>query len=238
MLRMIFIITIGLPLVIYYTLKLIYYDKHVSKYSEEERYSLAQRVVYLIMKFGLIKTEIHGTENLPTEGGYIMFPNHQGKFDTLGIIHGHDLPCTVMIDKKRSYSLVVNQFLNIIKASRLDKTSIKNQFETILEVIEQVKNGTRYIIFPEGGYENNGNELQEFLPGAFKCATKSKCPIVPVVLIDSFRVFGIKSIKPIKTKVFFLEPIYYEEYCNMKTADIADRVKTLISEKLSIEKGM
>ena len=125
MLRMTFIIVVGFPLVVYYTLKLIYYDKHISKYTEEQRYSLAQRVINLVMKFGLIQTEVIGTENLPATGGYIMFPNHQGKFDTLGIIHGHDLPCTVMIDKKKSYSLVVKQILNIIRASRLDKTSIK-----------------------------------------------------------------------------------------------------------------
>ena len=235
MLRMTFIIVVGFPLVVYYTLKLIYYDKHISKYTEEQRYSLAQRVINLVMKFGLIQTEVIGTENLPATGGYIMFPNHQGKFDTLGIIHGHDLPCTVMIDKKKSYSLVVKQILNIIRASRLDKTSIKTQFGTIMEVIERVKKGARYIIYPEGGYENNGNELQEFLPGAFKCATKSKCPIVPVVIIDSFKVFGLKSIKPVQTKVFFLEPLYYEEYSSMTTTDISNKVRDLISTKLHNE---
>ena len=30
---------------------------------------------------------------------------------------------------------------------------------------DEVKNGRRYIIFPEGGYDHNKNELQDFMAG-------------------------------------------------------------------------
>ena len=39
-----------------------------------------------MMHNGRIKTESHGQELLPKEGGYVMYPNHQGKYDTLGIM--------------------------------------------------------------------------------------------------------------------------------------------------------
>ena len=29
---------------------------------------------------------VYGRENIPTDSNYIMYPNHQGKYDALGII--------------------------------------------------------------------------------------------------------------------------------------------------------
>lgn len=38
------------------------------------------------------------------------------------------------------------------------------------------------------------------------CSVKSKTPIVPVALIDSYKVFGVNSLKKVNTQVHFLEP--------------------------------
>ena len=61
---------------------------------------------------------------------------------------------------------------------------------------------------------------------------KSKVPIVPVVLIDSYKVFNSFHLGPIKTYVYYLEPINYEEYKNLKTQEIADLVKSRIESKI------
>jgi 1-acyl-sn-glycerol-3-phosphate acyltransferase len=65
------------------------------------------------------------------------------------------------------------------------------------------------------------------------CATKAKCPIVPVTVVDSYKVFGENSLKPIKSKVIFHEPIYYEQYATMKSEEICDMVKGIIDAELS-----
>lgn len=226
---------IGFPAAVYVFIRLYYRQHHHTKFSETENYNLIIHVIKIMMFFGLIRTKVYGTENLPTEGGYIMYPNHQGKYDALGIIYAHPNPCSVVIDEKRSHFVLVDPFLTIINSLRMDKSSMKSQLQTIIELSKRVKAGKRYILFPEGGYESNGNHLQDFLPGAFKCATKSKCPIVPTVIIDSYKVFGTKSVTPVTTKVFFLPPIYFDEYGKMKTNEIADMVKARISEKLNTE---
>ena len=78
-----------------------------------------------------------------------------------------------------------------------------------------------------------GNKLLEFKGGSFKAATKAKCPIIPIALIDSFKPFDTNSIVPVTVQVHFLEPIYYEEYQNMKTTEIAKEVKRRIEETIS-----
>ena len=68
--------------------------------------------------------------------------------------------------------------------------------------------------------------------GSFKSATKARCPIVPVALIDSFRPFDEKSIKPVTVHVYYLPPIPYEEYKDMNTTEIAETVKARIEEAI------
>jgi 1-acyl-sn-glycerol-3-phosphate acyltransferase len=108
---------------------------------------------------------------------------------------------------------------------------------SILHVIDEVKSGRKYIIFPEGGYANNKNKVQDFLPGSFKCAVKSQSPIVPVALIDSYKPFSVNSLKRVTTQVHFLEPIYYETYKDMTTQEISQLVRYRIMSTIANTKS-
>lgn len=221
MLRFCFVILVSIPYIIHYIRKGAYIEKHSEQYTEEDRYTLARKVVAVLQRNGRIQTQAFGTENLPKDGGYVMYANHQGKYDALGIIASHDNPCTVVIDKKRSELPIADQFVTLIQGTRLDKSNTKSQVQAILKVVSEVTNGRRYIIFPEGGYYRNRNEVQDFLPGSFKSAMKAKCPIVPVALIDSYKPFELNSLRSVITQVHFLPPINYEDYKGMTSHEIA-----------------
>lgn len=231
MIRFIQVIVWNLPR-IYMVPKMAYKAKHTEKYSEEERYRYAQLLIRRIMKAGHITTKRFGMENLPQEGGYIMFPNHQGKYDALGIMISHDKPCSVVIDEAKSNGIVIKQFIDMIQGKRLVKDDLRQSIGIIREVAQEVGAGRRYIIFPEGGYENNHNTMQEFKPGCFKSAMKSQKPIVPVALIDSYKPFGLWSLRKVETQVHFLEAIPYEEYRGLNTSEIAKLVKERIARRI------
>ena len=63
--------------------------------------------------------------------------------------------------------------------------------------------------------------MLEFHRGSFKCATKAQCPILPIALIDSFKVLDQKGSKPVNVQIHYLKPIPYEEYKEMNTAELA-----------------
>lgn len=237
MTRLVYLVLVSLPLVIYYLLVIYYVVNHKDQYTEFQRYSIAKKIVKIVRKNGKIKTEVFGAENLPEDVGYVMYSNHQGKYDALGIISAHEKPCTFLIDAKRSRLPLANEFTLLLEASRLDKSNLRSQARTIRKIIEQVANGRRYIVFPEGGYEDNGNHTRDFLPGAFRCSLKSKTPIIPVAIIDSYKVFGINSLKPVKTQVHFLKPLYYEEYRSMNTVQVSKLVRSRIDEAIRAHCG-
>ena len=123
--------------------------------------------------------------------------------------------------------------MGLVQGKRLDKKDVRQALAIINEVADAVKQGKRYILFPEGGYEfNNQNKVYRFKAGSFKIALKSKAPIIPVALIDSYKVFNSFCIGPVTTQVHYLKPILFEEYGHLKTQDIANLVQNRIQERI------
>ena len=114
----------------------------------------------------------------------------------------------------------------------LDRNDVRQALQIINNVANEVQNGRNYLIFAEGTRSKNGNRVGEFKGGSFKSATKAKCPIVPVALIDSFKPFDTKSIKHVKVQVHFLKPLYYNEYKEMRTTQIAALVHDRIQDTI------
>lgn len=231
MLRFIYVIIMNLFRAPYIIPKMRRESEHPERYTEEERYSLVKHVIRLMKVSGKIHTKAYGVENLPKEGGYIMYPNHQGKYDALGIIHTHKLPCSIVMDKAKSNTILVKEFIDLLQGKRLEKDNVRQAITIINEVAAEVKSGRRFILFPEGGYEfNNKNRVTAFKAGSFKSALKAKAPIIPVALIDSYKVFNSYHFGKITTQVHYLSPIVYEEYKSMKTNEIADLVQNRIQQ--------
>lgn len=138
------------------------------------------------------------------------------------------------MDKKKSNIILVKEIVDLVQGKRLDRSNIRQAMTVLNEVAEEVKAGRKYIIFPEGDYIfNNKNQMEPFKAGCFKCALKSKAPIVPVALIDSYKVFNSFVSGKITTQVHYLKPLLYEEYKNLKTIEIAKIVQERIGEVIS-----
>ena len=238
MLRFYYVIILRFFSMLYFVPKMAYYAKHREQYSEEDCYALAQTVIKRIRKTARVTTEYEGKENLPEESGYMMFANHQGRYDALGVLAGHQKPCSVLMDKKRSQMFIVKQFVDLLGGLRIDKNSLRQQIRVINAMAEAVVGGRNYLIFPEGGYakDKRNNELTEFKYGCFSSAIKAKCTIVPVVLIDSYKPFGINSLRRVQTKVIYLPPICYEEYRHMKAKELCAYVKDRIEAEIYRQK--
>lgn len=203
------------------------------QFSEQDGYDYVRYITGLMRKTGHIKTEGFGLENLPEEGGYILYPNHQGKYDAYSIVSVHDRALSIVMDRERSYFVLINEIIEVLQGKRMDIRDARQALTVINQVAQEVKQGRRYIIFPEGAYsDEKKNTLWDFKPGCFKAAVKAEAPIVPVVLVDSYKVYNSWQLTPVKTQVHFLKPIPYEEYRPFTTTQISALVKARIQKKL------
>ena len=212
--------------------KLCRYAKHTEEYPEEEKYRHIQYILKLAVKGGNVDLQVTGRENIPQENGFMLYANHQGMFDVLAIAATCDNPIGAVL-KKELYNIpFLHQIAVCTKSYAMDREDVRQSLTVIQNVTEEVKKGRNYLIFPEGTRSRKGNELLEFHGGSFRCATKSKCPIVPIALVDSFKVLDQKGSKPVAVQLHYLEPIYYEEYGNMKAAELAALVRSRIEAKV------
>ena len=211
-------------------IKLKYMAKHLDRFSEEERFALMREICHRANKSGKITIEESGLENIPEESGYIMYPNHQGMYDVLALISVSNNPFSVVAKKEVEKIPFLKSIFICMKAFLMDRENLKQSMEVIINVAKEVEKGRNYVIFAEGTRSKKQNNLLEFKSGAFKSATKSKCPIVPVALIDSYKSFDTNSTKPITVGVHFLKAIPYAEYKDKKTTEIAKIVHDRIEE--------
>jgi 1-acyl-sn-glycerol-3-phosphate acyltransferase len=230
MFRFYYTIVMRIHSIIWFVPKMRKYAKHPEKYSEEDCQELCNVMIDKVAKTARATTSYYGLENLPEDGGYILYSNHQGKYDALGIMRGHPRPCRVLMNLRRSKMPIANEYVALVRGKRIDHTDFRQQVRCINEIGEEVKAGKVYLIFPEGGYrKGQDNYMNQFRSGCIRSALKSERPIVPVAIIDSFKPFGIKGLKPVYTQVHFLPPISYEEYGTMTPAAISRLLQARIA---------
>lgn len=229
--RIIYMILVNFLIFPYYYIKLLIIAGN-DKYTEEQRYNHIRKICFSANRGGRVDVESYGTENIPKDNGYILFPNHQGLYDVLTLIATHEKPLSVVMKKELQNIPMLKHIFRAMDAHAIDREDIRQSMQVINAVSKETMQGRNFVIFAEGTRSKNGNTVGEFKGGSFKSAYKAKCPIVPVALVDCFKPFDIPSIKRVRVKVIYLPPISYEEYKDMKTTEIAKLVQDKIQRTI------
>ena len=212
--------------------KLCAHAKNPDNYPEIDRWMHIQKIMKAALKAGNVDLVVTGKENIPDKDGLLLVANHQGLFDVVALVTAWDkILCAVYKIELKDVPLV-KQIAASTKSYAMDREDVRQSLTVIQNVTEEVKNGRNYLIFPEGTRSKLGNQMLEFHGGSFRCATKSKCTILPVALIDCFKVLDQKGSAPVTVQLHYLKPIPYEEYAGMKPAEVAALVKQRIQEKI------
>ena len=212
--------------------KLCHYAKNTEKYSREEMFDHIQYILSRAIKSGNIDLTVTGLENIPEKDGFMLYSNHQGLFDVVAIAGTMPRPIGAVLKKELWDVPFLHQISLCTNSFAMDREDVRQSLTVIQNVTEEVKKGGNYLIFPEGTRSKMGNEMLEFHGGSFRCATKSKCPIVPIAVVDCFKVLDQKGSKPVSVQLHYLEPILFEEYGSLKPAEVAALVKSRIQAKI------
>lgn len=214
--------------------KLCRYAKHPKRYEKQQMWDHIRHMMTLAVSSGNVQLQASGAENIPQEGGFMLYGNHQGLFDVMAIAVTCPRPLGCVYKKELKNAPLLKQVCACTDSYAMDREDARQSLTVIQKVTEDVKNGRAYLIFPEGTRSKQGNVMGEFHGGSFRCALKSKCPIVPFALIDSFKVLDQKGSDFLTVQLHYLPAISYEEYKNLKTTELAalvkSRIQTVIDE--------
>lgn len=217
-------------------IKLCRYAKHPERYPEEERWRHVQKIMSWVIASGNIDLTVTGQENLPREGSFMLYANHQGMFDVVALAATCDRPLGAVYKKELKNVPVLKKILESTLSFDMDREDVRQSLTVMQNVVREVQSGRNYLIFPEGTRSKTGNTMGEFHGGSFRAAAKAKCPIVPAAFVDSFKVLDQKGSAPVSVQLHYLTPIPYEEYRELKTVELAALVKQRIAQ--AIEKTL
>lgn len=233
MLRFIYMVIINLFRLPYYCHKMKKNGRNPNR-TELENFIYIKKVLNIMNRTGRIKPVVHGLENLPKDQGYFIMPNHQGLYDTQTIITMIDRPIAFLIEMKKSKQILTNSFTILINSKRLDLNDLRQQAKIYKEMALEVSNGRSFVVYPEGQHKyTNDNVVHEFHTGCMGMAYKAMAPIVPTALVDSYKTFTKNTLKTARPEIYFLEPLYYEDYKDLKKEELAYKLQTLISNKVN-----
>ncbi len=216
------------------------YGKFNKEKADLLTYHSVQKILNLIWHISGVRPIVQGLERVPTDRRVLYIGNHLSIFDVV-LTYSMMPGVTGYISKDVLKKVpLLKTWMDRTYCLFLDRSDIKAGMKTILTAIDYVKKDQASIfIFPEGTRSTTG-ELQEFKGGSFKIATRTGCPIVPVAITNTSKIFEDHKpfIRGTKVVITFCEPIYLDKLEPEKKKHIAEYAREIIQKQKEEDKKL
>lgn len=233
------IIIIGLFLLIFVicSIPLFFIEWIIGKFSMEAKQKSSLAIVKLVFRIILFlsgtKVTVIGEENVPKDKAVLYVGNHHSFFDII-TTYIRVPGLTGYVAKKEIEKVpILRTWMRYLNCLFLDRKDLKAGAKMIIDAVNKIKNGISIYIFPEGTRSKDENVTLPFHEGSFKIASKAKCPIIPVVLTNTNRIFEdhMPWIKKTHVTIEYCEPIILDEMPDEIKKSPANYVRDIIVKK-------
>ena len=178
--------------------------------------------------------EVTGEENIPTEGTYMVYSNHQSFADVFAMIwlfKDRRQMGYVAKEEWRKYKVLYNA-IEYTRSIFLKRGDSREAVKTLKEVTELLNQGFAMVIFPEGT-RSQRHEMGEFKAGAFKFAEKGKVPILPITVDGGYKLFEEKKTwQPAHVKITVHPLVHIEQMSKHEQKEAALQIEQTIRSVL------
>ena len=200
------------------------------KESFETRFNLLKHWSKLVVRLSGIKLHVEGLEKVPTNETCYFVGNHQGSLDPFIIVATLPVASTAVSKIENGKLPVLGPWFKNIEAIMLDRSNMRSALQMVKDAANCLKNGRNVVIFPEGT-RSKSMTMGEMKAGAFKPAYMAQATIIPITLVNTF-VIDVKGKQNMNAKAIYMDPILYEEYKELSTTELAEKITAMIQENL------
>lgn len=185
-----------------------------------------------------VRTHITGKELVPNDGKYLFVCNHISVYDPIvEIVEFADKKLSFVSKKENLEVPFAGKYLMKSGCLGLDRENDREAVKTINKAAKKITDGVCAMgIYPEGWVNKTDEELLPFRNGAFKIAKKAKVPIVVATVSNTQKVNDNILKRPTDVFVNVIKVLPYEEIAGLKTVEIGEKVRELMSSALHSEK--
>ena len=212
-------------------------------FSKEQEYDdphyrkMAEMIVESVIPMVRVNVKSKGLEKVPAKGRFMLVSNHVNNLDPAPILYvlpGRQL-AFIAKQEVRDY-FVVGPVLHKLQGQFINRGNDREALKNIIKCIQILKEDKGSVaVFPEGGIHDD-RKFHHFRPGVFKIAQKAKVPIVVCTLKNTRDLItNLAHFKKSDVEFTVLTVIQPEEYADLATPELADRVYRIMAEDLGPE---
>lgn len=217
--------------------------KRRDDYTQQDIHNVINDFCKESLKLNGQKIIVHGEENIPSEAS-LYVSNHRSMIDGIIMPSVIKKPIGMIIAKEPQYENIpiVNKWTNLSKCLYIDRDNNRNALKTISEATKVINNGVNIGAFPEGHLTDENDILDKFKDGLFRIATKSQCPVVPIVIEGSEKSYitdksRIPIVNDAEIHVYILKPIRtHIGISRFKTSELSEITRNVILNKIKEHK--
>ena len=211
------------------------------KKEQQEDSKLYRKTVELYLQSALPSLRWHiktkGMEKVPAQGRFLLVCNHVSLADPVVLLRAFTGKQLAFISKKENQSMfLVGKIMHKMLCQPIDRENDKAALKTIIRFIQILREDKASVaVFPEG-YIHEDKKLHHFRSGVFKIAKKTEVPIVVCTLKNSRdAISNLLHHRRTDMEVSVLETIQPEQYKDITTVELGERIYKLMAEDLGPE---
>lgn len=173
---------------------------------------------------------------IDTKKPYVYSPNHNSMLDipTIGMSAKQFI---VFVGKNSLSGIPAFGYMFNRLHIPVDRNSIRDSYKAFERAKVAILKGKSVLLYPEGGIRTrNPPNMTAFKDGAFRVAIETKTPIIPVTIVNNWKI--IFSYDPFLTwrpvKVIYHEPIPTENLVIEDLESLKQQVYGIIHKEMSI----
>ncbi|MEZ4921606.1 MAG: lysophospholipid acyltransferase family protein [Crocinitomicaceae bacterium] len=191
------------------------------------------RLILLLQ--GIYVRKLRIPENL--KGPFVICSNHASYLDI--IMMYPILPTTKFLFIGKSELLrwpVLNIFFKKIDIA-VNREKRHSAMKSIIRAKKEIAAGWSVVIYPEGKIPIDTPNLHPFKNGAFKMAIEEQVPILPITLIDTWRLFNVDPVltawaRPGISRVIIHDPIITHGLVKEDLVNLRNQTYKVINQPL------
>jgi 1-acyl-sn-glycerol-3-phosphate acyltransferase len=179
-----------------------------------------------------VRTRAEGIENIPA-GTCLFVANHTSNIDPPVIVGAIPRRIAILVKKSIFAIPVVGTAFRMAHFVPIDRAQPSDAKVSLDLAAQYMKQGTSFLIYPEGTRSANGR-LLPFKKAGFALAIKARVPVVPVACSGAHRILpkGSLWVSPGEIIVRFCPPVDATAFPLERRGDLAARVHAAIAAAL------
>jgi 1-acyl-sn-glycerol-3-phosphate acyltransferase len=181
-----------------------------------------------------VRVDVKGLQSLDPRQTYVFTPNHQSLVEVPLVLTFLGRNAAFLAKKELFSYPIFGHGMQAIGVVPVDREDRQGALKSAYTVVENLRKGKSYIVYPEGTRSPDGR-LLPFKKGAFMMAIQAGVPVVPITVSGGAAVMpkGKIEVYPGKIRLIVHPPINTQDYSKETVGALVEKTKSAIMAGLT-----